>query len=310
MLSLRTPRLVTSCSVMLLASFHAHSAAATSMSCVGVGIAAPANTSVLNLTAQGQPSCVIAPNGALTLNGTMLSGADLGMPPGTTNYTYDSLGALVSDTSTQGPTSFVYDPVDHKLVQDTDGTVTTIFKYDSHDKLIEAQTFTGPSLTNDVTYSYDGLNRLVSDTNGSTTFAYSYNSQGLLVTQSNGTMTSTYTYDAQNRLLEVATTIGPTTQITSYMYDAGGNLHEVVDPVGGITRYNYDAQGNVVSSIDPAGHVTDFIYNSSDRLISDSSPQGSTRFIYAAPAAIPEPATIFLMGAGAAGLFRWRHKRT
>jgi YD repeat-containing protein len=310
MFSRRASLLITSCSVMLLSLANVDSASATSMSCAGVGIAAPADSSVLNLSVQGQPTCVLAPDGALTLNGTMLAGADLGTPSGTTNYTYDSLNRLVSDTSTEGPTSFTYDPGDHRLVEATDGTISTFYKYDAHGNLIEAQTFNGASMTDDVHYTYDSNNRLVSDTDGSMTFSYSYDSAGLLITQTNGMFTSTYTYDSVNQLTQVNTTIGSTTMTTSYTYDPGGTLHEVKDPVGGITTYTYDAQGNVVSSTDPAGHTTSYTYDSSGRLLSDNSPFSSTRFIYAAPQALPEPGTIFLVGVGVAGLFRLRRKRT
>src|SRR5262245_55961279 len=92
----------------LLSVIHTRPAEASSLSCVGVSVAAPGSTSVLNMIGQGVPGCVVAPNGALTFTGTMLAGADLGSPTGTTSYTYASFGALVSDTGTQGPTSFTY----------------------------------------------------------------------------------------------------------------------------------------------------------------------------------------------------------
>jgi len=303
-----TVPLITTTGIAVLSLVFARTAQATSVNCVGVGIAAPANSSVLDVNHGGQPACVMAPNGAVSLNGTMYAGSDLGTPSGVTSYNYQAVEQLITDTDTQGPTSYTYD-AESRLVQDTDGSFSTFYKYDSQDRLIETRNFNGASMVNDVTYNYDALNRLVSDSNGSQTISYVYDASGLLITQSDGTFTTHYTYDAQNRLTEVDTTIGATTLTTRYMYDATGNLHQVQDPAGSVSTYQYDAVGNLIKVIDGLGNVTNFTYDGKNQLVSDAQTTAQTRMIYAAPQAVPEPATILLTGFGVAGLLGRRRLR-
>jgi YD repeat-containing protein len=316
MVKLRTSPFLTACSVAWLWVFTAHPVWATPITCQGVGVAAPgdssvqniaAQTSILNVYDQGEPCGVIVPNGVLSLSGTLSPGADLGSPSGTTMYTYDTLGFLLSDTSTEGPTSFLYDSPD-RLVQNTEGTFTTSYQYDSLGRLSETTTSQGASIVNDVTYQYDSLNRLASEMAGSTTFTFTYDSDGLIDQQAGGTFTTTYVYDSLGRLKEIDTTIGSTTYKTIYTYDSGGFLRTGTDPNNGHSSYTYDSSGRLVSNIDPNGATTTYIYDSSGRLSSSTNTSGNTRYVYAATP-IPEPGTLILTGFGLAGLIRAGSRR-
>lgn len=81
-------------------------------------------------------------------------------PSGTTNYTYDSAGNLL----TQGPTSYAYDSRNEQ-VSSTTGTSQTTNSYSARGTLESATT--GTSATS---YQFDAFNRMVSA--GSTTLTY------------------------------------------------------------------------------------------------------------------------------------------
>ena len=119
----------------------------------------------------------------------------------------------------------------------------------------QRQQLTSVDLPNDKTmsYTYDGLNRLVSQSLNTTTpitrtYGYLQGSLGSTTTVSSLTNTQgtfTYTYDANGNITSVAKN---GTVVESYEYDALNQLTEAV--VNGTTyEYTYDKGGNLLTAI-------------------------------------------------------------
>ena len=119
----------------------------------------------------------------------------------------------------------------------------------------QRQQLTSVDLPNDKTmsYTYDGLNRLVSQSLNTTTpitrtYGYLQGSLGSTTTVSSLTNTQgtfTYTYDANGNITSVAKN---GTVVESYEYDALNQLTEAV--VNGTTyTYTYDKGGNLLTAI-------------------------------------------------------------
>lgn len=143
-----------------------------------------------------------------------------------------------------------------------------------------------------VTYTYDGLNRKVSETlpSGSKTiYAYDNNSNLLSVTDALG-HTTQYTYNSLNKQLSHIDALNAK---TTFEYDAVGNLIKATDANGNPTtwtydalnrnthitfadglarQYGYDAVGNMTLSVDRAGNKFTYTYNPIGYLLSKNYP--------------------------------------
>jgi len=79
----------------------------------------------------------------------------------------------------------------------------------------------------------------------------------------------TYAYNDAGQILSED---GPRTDVqdvTTYRYDAQGNLSEMTDPTGLVTRYtDYDAHGKLLARVDPNGTTTRYAYDARDRIAS------------------------------------------
>ena len=74
----------------------------------------------------------------------------------------------------------------------------------------------------------------------------------------------------------------PTGAVTSYDYDAAGNLVDVTVPTSGVWRFSYDDAHHLVSMADPLGHTTTNTFDSSFRVTSQTQPSGKiVSFSYA-----------------------------
>jgi len=84
--------------------------------------------------------------------------------------------------------------------------------------------------------------------------------------------TTTYTWGANARLLSINGPLPVNAQgkddITSFTYDAAGNVTRMTDPLGHITTFaGYDANGRPASMTDPNGVITQFTYDALGRAI-------------------------------------------
>ncbi|QGJ68575.1 Hypothetical protein PBC10988_2360 [Planctomycetales bacterium 10988] len=190
-----------------------------------------------------------------------------------TTYTYDLVGNLESVTDPLfNTTTYDYDVL-NRLIQMTDalGNVTT-YDYDVAGQLI-AMTApdpdgAGPLTAPQTQYAYDGLGRLITETNpasGTTHYEYDLNSNLTQVTDPAGSITQ-YSYDDLNRLTQVTEPdpdgTGPlTSPVTTYTYDAVGQMLTTTDPLGRVASYSYDQLGRTVSMTDFTGQTTTYEYD-------------------------------------------------
>jgi RHS repeat-associated protein len=76
-------------------------------------------------------------------------------------------------------------------------------------------------------------------------------------------------YDPRGLLVSVTSAVGtPIQTITSFTYDARGNLLTTTNPKADVTTLAYDNAGNVFRSTDAENRVTEFAYDARNRLIS------------------------------------------
>ncbi len=169
---------------------------------------------------------------------------------GTTEYTYDALGNLTSQTSPTGAkTGYTYDVLERLTsVEDADENVTS--------------------------YAYDAVGNLtdVIDANGGrTTYAYDAIGNTTSITSPQGA-SERLEYDLQGRLSALTAPDGET---TSYDYDAIGDLvtKTYSEDASARVDYTYDALGQKASRQDSAGKAS-FAYDEAGRILTETTGQG------------------------------------
>ncbi|MEU7059004.1 FG-GAP-like repeat-containing protein [Streptomyces sp. NPDC046197] len=178
---------------------------------------------------------------------------------GKVSYTYTSLGALASVTTPRGKvTSYGYDAAGNRTSVTTPLGEKTTFTYDPSGRIL---TKTDPR-----------GNGSGADAAAYTT-TYAYDPRGLLssVTDPLGNVTS-YGYNAAGQLTSVKDAQGHT---TSYTYDPAGNVLTSTDPAGKVTTNTYDAAGDLTSVTDPLGDTTTYTYDKNGQLLSTVPPRGN-----------------------------------
>ena len=192
-------------------------------------------------------------------NGNLVSVTDaLG---NTTSYTYDALGRLTEETlpdpDGEGPSNPLESPV-------------TAYEYDDLGNVLSIT----DALGNTTYYRYDALGRRTHVINANFEGTYDpeepastyadylttteYDLLGNVVSTTNALGdTTTYEYDALGRLMK-ETLPDPDgagepleSPVTTYKYDAGGNLVGVIDALENETNYEYDALGRLTKEILP-----------------------------------------------------------
>ncbi len=142
-----------------------------------------------------------------------------------TDYTYDNANRVKTIVSKKGST------VLHQAS----------YTYDGNGNIL---TITG---TDPVTYTYDSMNRLASETRNGTTTTYEYDSRDNLVKETTGSTVTEYTYAGDNRLTQKETN----GTITTYEYDLNGNL--IGDSAGNV--YGYDEENRLVYASTDVGNM-------------------------------------------------------
>jgi len=254
---------------------------------------------------QGSPSITYQYNSWGTLNSQnveTITKIDATHSIWSTDY-FDGLGRVVQ-TQTQSETA------GHTFVSSTTafsncGQVSQ--QYVSQDIASTLTTYQAPqSGWQSTTYTYDGLGRVVTQTNPDGTSTSNDYSQPWQtnVTNAKGLITKDY-YDAFNRLVEVQEPNSDNSvyTTTNYTYDVLGNLIQVVDansntttmaydwlsrktgmtdPDMGTWSYGYDNNGNLTSQTDAKGQTITMVYDAMNRLTNKNYPAGSgmTNIVY------------------------------
>ena len=209
-----------------------------------------------------------------------------------TTYAYDANGRLATITDPSAQTlTFSYDASNHiTLVKDSTGREVK-FAYSAAGDL---ETVTD-ALGGVTKYAYDSQHRItqITDPRGNVILKNTYDSQGRITEQRDGledlwklaygsgetTVTEpgggklTYGFDAQNRVTSETDQLGHT---TATVYDAAGNVSEVIRPGGAKWSFGHDAAGNLTSAEDPEGGERGYEYDAKNRLTSYTDARGSS----------------------------------
>jgi YD repeat-containing protein len=158
----------------------------------------------------------------------------------------------------------------------------TKFVYDQRGQLlqtIEARGSAGtpnpatPNLPYATTYIYDGLGRVLSTTQWTSTGvlsttlqAYDDANRRTTTTLANGLITAR-NYNRTGELVSVVNGVAGALGTTTYGYDTAGRLRITTDPTG-VRQFNiYDDAGRRVAQVDGDGSLTEFIYNRAGEVV-------------------------------------------
>lgn len=192
---------------------------------------------------------------------------------GTLNYTYDSMGRLLTSSNPGGSVDqYTYDAAGNRLKLVQSGNKTTTYKYNAADELISKVTGTvkttyayGPngnlnSLkqgTSTTKYTYDVANTLTTVTTGTTKVTYSYNGDGFRVgkTVATGTTTASTQYVLSPTKLPQMMEEVTSQATTDNLYGTSLLASSVFTSPDTPSYYSYDAQGNVRNLTNSSGKV-------------------------------------------------------
>lgn len=186
---------------------------------------------------------------------------------------YDANGRPLSVTDPNNViTSLAYDGRG-RLTSRTVGGEITSYEYDGVGKLLKVSLPDGGFLA----YTYDAAQRLtwVADGQGNR-IAYTLDAAGnrlkeeVTDPQGNLVRLRQRAFDVLGRLSQETSAAG---HVTSYAYDANGNLTGVTDPLNRLSSRSYDALNRLIKLTDPAGGVTGYVYDGRSQLTQVSDPR-------------------------------------
>ena len=195
---------------------------------------------------------------------------------------HDDFGRLIKvseylTNSTIYTTKYTYDALDRLIkIEDTNGNIRTL----TYDKAGRNLTISDLHHKNDstykiLTYAYNNKHITSETKPDGTTISYTYDGLGRLLTDSSSTTTGvdyTYTYDTcdgteyKGSLCKVVGLDGVT---VAYKYDKEGNVLEetkTIDSTAYTTKYTYDLQNNQVTVTTPDGKVLSNVYGNNGRI--------------------------------------------
>ncbi len=188
-----------------------------------------------------------------------------------TSYEYDDAGNRTKVTDSNGNIDyFEYDAAnrlitsigknnDTSQIPDSDDAEST-YTYDANGNRTSVSVAATVILTMTTTYTYDDVNRLISETNPegeTTTYGYDLAGNRTTVTNPAGNMT-TYTYDDVNRITAISDSLGG---VASYTYDKNNNRLTEIDANGNTATYTYDGINRLIFITDPLSQTVSFEYD-------------------------------------------------
>lgn len=177
------------------------------------------------------------------------------------SYQYDQNGNLTQFTDRRGVVAtYLFDPLNRRTRASFGSSETVSYTYDAVGRQIQAT----DSITGTIGHSYDGFDRLISESTPQGSLEYSYDAAGrragMTVT---GQQPITYSYDTANRITQIIQGGSG----VSISYDGDGRRMSLTLPNGITITYTYDAAsqligisygslGNLAYSYDLAGRHT------------------------------------------------------
>lgn len=238
-------------------------------------------------------------------------------------FTYDDDALLTS----AGSLTLTRDPENGLVTQSVAGNITTEFSYNQYAQpesftatadstplltfgytyddagQISTITETIGGATNTYVYTYDAAGRLTAVTKDAVPFtAYTYDSNSNRTAYTGDPSNAVATYDEQDRMLTYGDAVYAysdagtlqtktvNTDVTTYDYDAVGNLRDVTLPDGTAIQYLIDGMNRRVGKRVGGSLVQGFIYLNQLAPIAelDGSDSVVSRFVYGAKAHVPQ----------------------
>jgi len=183
------------------------------------------------------------------------------------NYVFDPVGNITQKTTTtDGTTNYTYDAL-NRIASETVGTTSTAYSYDANNNIVQKvmQPDVGPATIK--SYTYDGANRISKET---VTFAdditettFGYDANGNMLYKLCNNSAEEFAYDAWNRLTEYTSAGGVETTYTyngdnrrtskttgnstiNYYWDRD---YVSMETVGTVTNTNFVTPMGIVSRI-------------------------------------------------------------
>jgi RHS repeat-associated protein len=193
----------------------------------------------------------------------------------TTTYTYTPLDQLETKTDPLSrETSYTYD-LDGNVATVTDpDSRTTTYGYNNEDQRTSVSYSDG--VTPSVSYGYNPDGLVTSMTDGTGTTSYTYDGLDRLTSETNGdTQEVGYGYNADDQVTAITYPNGHTVDQT---YDDDGRVATVSDWLGNTTGFAYDADSNLQTTSFPTGtdDTDTYSYNDADELTGVAMNQGTT----------------------------------
>lgn len=189
------------------------------------------------------------------------------------SYVYDLAGNLTRVTDRKGQvTGYQYDLLQRRTFAGFGATIssptayasTIAYTYDAGDRVTQI----ADSANGTISRSYDGLNRLTSETTPQGTVGYAYDAAGrrTLLTAP-GQSNTVYGYDDANRL----TSITQGSQTVGFAYDNANRRSSLTLPNGVSVAYGFDAANQLTSLTYSSGGSTlgslSYVYDAAGRRI-------------------------------------------
>lgn len=192
----------------------------------------------------------------------------------TTQYQYDRAGHRVAITDPNGHTRrFAFDAADEQTAATDAKRRATTRAYDLGGRVTVQHDPRGAA--DDLSYSYDGLDRLTGTTaqNLPAPIHTQYDALGQRTSLSDATGTTTFGYDGLGRTTSVA---APGTGTVGYGYDANGQRTGLTYPDGAALRYAYYPDGQVQNMTQGSATLARYAYDPAGRLQSVARSNGTT----------------------------------
>jgi len=204
-----------------------------------------------------------------------LSEADLNAWAGARDKTRSSLTELSYDYRGNLSRRVTYAAVSVAGVGVLDGSASVNeYIYSPYGQLLQTLSVRGTNRDQKTSLSsvvYDGLGRVISQTDASGTRVSAYNGSNRTVAITNSAgLTVTQAYDGLGRLISLSeTAANAVSRVTLYVYDAAGRQSMVQDPTGVRSYTLYDEAGRVSARVDGTGAVIEYSYNAAGQQIQE-----------------------------------------
>lgn len=203
-------------------------------------------------------------------------------------YTYDSSDRLTKEVKGNITTEYTYNLAGLVTNMTNKNGSTVLSKYDytyNYDGNVATKSVNGQTTS----YTYDPMNRLISEVEPANEYIYSYDVEGnrskvVAEIYYGDSYTTTYDYDQNNRLISQVKNTGAQKYCTDYYYDNNGNTLTKIH-----SEFNQSSNGKPALGIKTASELSKdqgyeyFTYDVFNQLVGYKNSNGITAsyFLYA-----------------------------